>query len=70
MRKILFLLFILFFSTSCSMDTNSGLWNEKFNELRLSNIKFEDINKDISYEEYKDIVIKYGKYSKFPNINN
>ena len=52
------------------MDTHSGLWNEKFNELQLSNIKFEDINKDISYEEYKDIVIKYGKYSKFPNINN
>ena len=69
MRKILFLFFILVISTSCSMDTHSGFWNEKFNEQQLSNVKIEDIDKNISYEEYKNIVIKYGKYSKFPNIS-
>ena len=52
------------------MDNQSGLWNEKFNEVQLSNTKVEDIDKNISFEEYKDIVIKYGKYSEFPNINN
>ena len=70
MIKILLLFFIMIFSISCSMDTHSGLWNEKFNEVKLSNTEVEDIDKNISFEEYKDIVIKYGKYSEFPNINN
>tara|TARA_B100001996_G_C18589539_1_gene565529 strand:- start:801 stop:1013 length:213 start_codon:yes stop_codon:yes gene_type:complete len=70
MRKILFLLIIIIYSTSCSMDTQSGLWNKKINELQLSNIKVDDIDKNISFKEYKDIVIKYGIYSDFPNINN
>ena len=70
MRKIFFLLTILIFSSSCSMDTQSGLWNKKFNELQLSNTKVGDIDKNISFEEYKDIVINYGKYSDFPDINN
>ena len=70
MIKILLLFFIMIFSISCSMDTHSRLLNEKFNEVQLSNTKVEDIDKNISFEEYKDIVIKYGKYSEFPNINN
>mgnify|MGYP001156097378 CR=1 FL=1 len=70
MKIINFLILILIFITSCSMDTYSGLWNKKINEQQLSNINVEDIDKDISFEEYKDIVIKYGKYNEFPNINN
>ena len=34
MIKILLLFFIMIFSISCSMDTHSGLWNEKFNEVQ------------------------------------
>ena len=70
MKKKLFLFFLLIASTSCSMDTQSGLWNKKFNELQLSNVNLDDIGKNISFEEYKDIVLKYGKYSVLPNINN
>ena len=70
MKKKLFLFILLITSTSCSMDTQSGLWNQKFNELQLSNINVDDIGKNISFEEYKDIVLKYGKYSELPNINN
>ena len=70
MKKKLFLFILLIAFTSCSMDTQSGLWNKKFNELQLSNINVDDIGKNISFEEYKDIIIKYGKYSELPNINN
>ena len=70
MTKLIFLFFILIVSTSCSMDSHSGLWNEKFNEKELSKIKIHDIDKNISFKKYKDIVVKYGKYSEFPNINN
>ena len=70
MKKFFFIIFILFIATSCSMDNQSGLWNKKINELELSKTKVDDLDKNISFNEYKDIVIKYGKFSEFPNINN
>ena len=70
MKKFFFIILILFIKTSCSMDNQSGLWNKKINELELSKTKVDDLDKNISFNEYKDIVIKYGKFSEFPNINN
>ena len=70
MKKFFFIILILFITTSCSMDNQSGLWNKKINELELSKTKVDDLDKNISFNEYKDIVIKYGKFSEFPNINN
>ena len=28
-----------------------------------------DINNDLSYKEYKSLIVEYGKNSKFPDIN-
>ena len=61
---------ILFTITACSMDTQTGMWNDKINELQLSNINLYEMDKDLSFNEYKKIVVTYGKLSKFPDINN
>ena len=70
MKIIIKFVFILFVITSCSMDTKTGMWNDKINKLQLSNIDINDLDKDLSFDEYRKIVITYGKHSKFPNINN
>ena len=70
MIKILLLFFIMIFSISCSMDTHSGLWNEKFNEVKLSNTKVEDIDKNISFEDFKNKIVNYGKNSSFPSLDD
>ena len=70
MKIITKFFFILFTITACSMDTQTGMWNDKINELQLSNINLNDLDKDLSFNEYKKIVVTYGKHSKFPDINN
>ncbi len=65
-----FFLIILFFCLfSCSFDNQSGVWNERLNEMELSNINLSDLDNDKTFEEYKKIIITYGKHSKFPGIN-
>ena len=36
-------------------------------EQKLSNIKFND---ELTFKEFKDNVIVYGKLSKFPKLDN
>ncbi len=61
--------FIIFFLLShCSIDTKSGLWENKNyikDEEKISEINFD---KDQTFEDFKKNVILYGKKSKFPNI--
>ena len=70
MKIIIKFILILFIITGCSMDTKTGMWNDKINELQLKNINIDDLNYDLTFEEYKKIVLTYGKHSKFPDINN
>jgi|TARA_Y100001970_G_scaffold292741_1_gene435563 hypothetical protein len=70
MNKIAFLTLIIIIFTSCSLDTESGIWNKKINKKKLSKVDINDLDKDISFNQYKDIVTEYGKYSEFPDINN
>ena len=67
--KIIALLFILVFISSCSLDTKSGIWNKKKIINQKTTLNFEDLNQDLTFDEYKSIVIEYGKKSKFPEIN-
>ena len=70
MKIIIKFVLILFVITACSLDTQTGIWNDKVNELQLSNINVDDLNYDLPFDEYKKIIITYGKHSKFPDINN
>jgi len=68
-----YLIILMFFTLfSCSFDNQTGLWNQKINEIQLSNVDLNDLNDlddEKSFEEYKKIIIIYGKHSDFPNIN-
>ncbi len=67
MRFLLMLVFIL--TIGCSIDTKTGIWNKKINEMKLSQTNINDLDKKLPYKEYKKIIIEYGKYSEFPDID-
>ena len=65
-----YLIILMFFTLfSCSFDNQTGLWNQKINEIQLSNVDLNDLDDDKLFEEYKKIIIIYVKHSDFPNIN-
>ena len=57
MKFIIF--FLLLFTISCSNL-------DKSNKHDFIDV---DINKELSFNEYKEIIQKKGKSKKFPNIN-
>ena len=67
MRYLLFIIFLL--TISCSIDTKSGIWNQKINKMKLSKTNINDLNKKLQFNEYKEVIVNYGKYSDFPNID-
>ena len=49
-----YLIILIFFTLfSCSFDNQTGLWNQKINEIQLSNVDLNDLDDDKSFEEYK-----------------
>ena len=60
---------LLVFISACSLDTKSGIWNEKKVINQKSTLSLEGLNQDLTFDEYKLIIIEYGKTSKFPEIN-
>ena len=66
--KIIALFFLLAFISSCSLDTKSGIWNEKKVINQKTTLNLEEVNHDLTFDEYKTIVIEYGKKSNFPEI--
>ena len=68
MSKTNFLIFFFFILSHCSIDTKSGLWENKNytkSEQKISNINF---TKELTFQEFKENVILYGKKSEFPSI--
>ena len=69
MRQIV-LLIIFLITTSCSLDTRTGVWENKKKMTALKNlekINFAEIN---DFTEFKKYVIRYGNISEFPDIND
>ena len=67
-KKLSVILFLLFL-TNCSFDTSSGIWENKINEKKITELNMDDLDKDLSMTEYKLIIIEYGKNSEYPDIN-
>jgi len=68
MHKIYYMIIMLFIFSHCSMDTKSGLWENKNtvdNKKKSSEI---DFNKELTFDEFKENVILYGENSKYPII--
>ena len=68
MLKIINSFIILIFITSCSIDTKTGFWNNK-NEIssnkELSSLNFDE---DLTFDEFKNNIIIYGKKSEYPKL--
>ena len=66
MHKIYYMIIMLFIFSHCSIDTKSGLWENKNtidNKKKSSEINF---NKELTFNEFKENVVLYGKNSKYP----
>ncbi len=69
MPKINYLIILLFLFSHCSIDTKSGLWENKESIILEKKLIEIDFNKKLTFNEFKENVILYGKKSKFPTIN-
>ena len=67
-KKLSVILFLLFL-TNCSFDTSSGIWENKKEEKKITELNMVDLDKDLSMAEFKSIIVEYGKNSEFPDIN-
>ena len=68
MHKIYYMIIMIFIFSHCSIDTKSGLWENKStidNKKKSSEMNF---NKELTFDEFKENVILYGKNSKYPII--
>ena len=67
-KKLSVILFLLLL-TNCSFDTKSGIWENKKEEKKITELNMDDLDKNLSMSEYKLIIIEYGKNSEYPDIN-
>ena len=68
MVKFNYLIIMLFIFSHCSIDTKSGLWENKNilnDEKKLSEVSFD---KELTFEDFKKNVVLFGKKSKYPNL--
>ena len=67
MKNIIFTILSSILLFSCTS------YNEKkdlnIQSAQLAHSKFTNINNNFSYQEYKSLIVDYGKNSKFPDIN-
>ena len=66
--KILIILLFFLFLNNCS-NQNFGSFLKKKNDDMVEKPNL-DINKNISFEDFKNKIINYGKNSRFPSLDN
>ena len=67
MKNIIFTILSSILLFSCTSYKESKDLN--IQSAQLAHSKFNNINNDFSYDEYKSLIIDYGKNSEFPDIN-
>ena len=67
MKNIIFTILSSILLFSCTSYNESKSLNIK--SAQLAHSKFNNISNNFSYDEYKSLIIDYGKNSEFPNIN-
>ena len=68
MVKFNFFILMIFILSHCSIDTKSGLWenkNSEKDERKMSELNF---SKELSFDDFKKNVVLYGKKNNYPNI--
>jgi len=66
--RILIILLIFLFINNCS-NQNFGSFLKKKNDDMVEKQNL-DIDKNISFEDFKKEIINYGKNSSFPNLDD
>ena len=77
MNKLL-IIFFLIFLFGCSLDTKSGIWDNKTNkERQVSKKNYKNITetnidpkKSYSFNEYVNVLSNKNKSGNYPNIND
>ena len=67
MKNIIFTILSSILLLSCTAYNESKGLN--IQSAQLAHSKFNNINNDFTYDEYKSLIVEYGKNSKFPDIN-
>tara|TARA_X000000368_G_scaffold361364_1_gene305550 strand:+ start:326 stop:532 length:207 start_codon:yes stop_codon:yes gene_type:complete len=67
MKNIIFIILSFFLLLSCSSDNESKKLD--IQKMQLAHSKFMNLNNNLSYEEYKSLLVDYGKNGKFPDIS-
>ena len=68
MFRLFNLIIISIFITNCSIDTKTGIWDNKkeiSTDKELSSLNFSE---DLTFDEFKNNVIIYGKKSEYPKL--
>ena len=66
--KILIILLIFLFLNNCSKQNFSSFLKKKNDDMvEKPNL---DIDKNISFEDFKNKIINYGKNSSFPSLDD
>ena len=68
MFRLFNLIIISIFITNCSIDTKTGIWDNKkeiSTDKELSSLSFSE---DLAFDEFKNNIIIYGKKSEYPKI--
>ena len=66
--RILIILLIFLFINNCSNQNFSSFLKKKNDDIaQKSNL---DIDKNISFEDFKNKIIDYGKNSSFPSLDD
>ena len=66
-KKILMILFLIILS-HCSLNHPVSMWNveEENANSDITKLNFEN---ETSFDEFKNNIIKYGEFSKFPKLD-
>ena len=67
MKNIIFAILSSTLLFSCTSYNESK--NLNIESAELAHSKFTNINNNFSYQEYKSLIVDYGKNSKFPDIS-
>ena len=65
MRKFFLILIYSIITNGCSFDKSSTIWEYNSEVVKID----YNLNRDSSYEKYKENLIIYSNNSEFPDIN-
>ena len=68
MVKFNFLILIIFMLSHCSIDTKSGLWENKNSEIGERKISELNFSKDLSFDDFVKKVVLYSKEVNYPDL--